>query len=280
MKILREPLVHFLLAGAALFALFAWLNDGDAPEGEAAGAPVIVVSAQQQERLASQFRGTWLRPPTPDEMAGLINAHVQEEILYREALKLGLDQGDTVVRRRLNQKMEFLTAAGAGLLEPSNEELQAYMQANAESYRVPPRLAFHQIYLGAAPEPATVEQARLAATALGAEAAGSEIGVATLLPSSLGPTQAGVINGQFGSGFAEALLTLKPGGWRGPVRSGYGLHLIHVTGREESRLPPLAEVGQRVAADWRAEKEAELRERQYEKLRAEYTVQVADMPPE
>ena len=146
----------------------------------------------------------------------MIDDFVREEVYYREALALGLDRNDTVVRRRLRQKMEFLTDTAADLLEPAAGELKAYLAANEHTYRIGPRLAFEQIYLGETPTPDSVSLT-LSALESDSVATRSELGKPTLLPTRLGLSPEGAIDGVFGRGFAERLAALPPGAWAGPV---------------------------------------------------------------
>ena len=142
MKLLREPLVHFLLLGAVLFGVFALLGDRGS---ERAGH--IVVTPGHLEHLLVSFTRTWQRPPTAQELAGLIDDYIREEVLYREAVAMGLDRDDTIVRRRLRQKLEFLTEETAAMAAPSDEELQTFLQQHLDAFRVEPRLAFRHVYL-------------------------------------------------------------------------------------------------------------------------------------
>ena len=142
-SLLREPLVHFLLLGAALFLLDAWLR----PLSASSQGSEIVVGEARIRSLAQNFRRTWQRPPTRPELDGLIQDFVREEVLYREALALGLDKDDTIVRRRLRQKMEFIADEAAALAKPTDQELAAYLAAHAEAFRVEPRATFTQVYL-------------------------------------------------------------------------------------------------------------------------------------
>ncbi len=141
-RLLREPLLHFFVIGGLIFLLFVAVDDTpDAP------AELIVVTPERIDRLAAGFSSVWTRKPTADELDALIGEHVREEVYYREAMALGLDRDDAVIRRRLRQKMEFLTDTGAQLLEPSADELETYFAANEGTYRRGPRLAFEQHYL-------------------------------------------------------------------------------------------------------------------------------------
>lgn len=266
--LLRQPLLHFFLMGAAIFALNAAFDDG-LPEPD---KPTITVSEQDAAWLARQFEATWRRQPTPEELDGLMTEFVREEIYVREALSLGLDQGDAIVRRRLRQKMEFLTEAGAEAATPDDETLQEHLQTNAERFLRAPRVAFSQVL---------VPQGDSAAldTILAQIEAGADptyIGRRTLLPPHvpLSPQQA--VDSAFGEGFFERVAAQEPGQWYGPVTSGFGMHVIRVETLEEGNLPPLSDIRERVELDWRAEMAAQLRERRFETLRDQYVIERPD----
>ena len=154
MRLLREPLLHFFAVGGLIFILYA--NGGGSGE---ASPDVISISAAQIDQLVTQFSAVWRRPPTADELDALVDGYVREEVYYREALALGLDQNDAVVRQRMRQKIEFLTDIGAQMLDPTEDELQAYLAANDEKYRQGPRRSIEQVYLGQTPAPDDIDRA-------------------------------------------------------------------------------------------------------------------------
>ncbi len=268
LRLLREPLLHFLAIGGLIFVLFAAMSE-PGPEP----TDTIVVGPERIERLARGFQAVWRRPPTDDELRTMIDDFVREEIYYREALALGLDRNDTVVRRRLRQKMEFLTDTGAQILEPAAGELEAYFAANEQAFRRGPRLAFEQIFLGQNPGPESVKRS-LGALQSDLVADPSGLGETSLLPAQLGLSPPEAVNGVFGSGFFERLVELTPGVWAGPVASGYGVHLVRIGERLTDRTPPLEEIRDRVLRDWKAAKARELRELFYVRLRGRYAVEI------
>jgi hypothetical protein len=211
--------------------------------------------------------------PTDDELDALIDEHVREEVYYREALALGLDRNDTIVRRRLRQKMEFLTDSGASLLEPAAGELEAYFTANERTYRRGPGLAFQQIYLGKTPGPETIARA-LSALESDPATDPSALGEPTLLPAQLGLSPLEAVDGVFGKGFFERLAELSPGGWAEPVVSAYGVHLVRIGESLVARTPPLKEIRGNVLRDWKAAKAKEIRELHYNRLRERFVVEI------
>jgi hypothetical protein len=267
-RLLREPLLHFLAIGGLIFLLFAAVDETrDAP------TDVIVVTPERINQLAAGYSSVWKRMPTDDELDALIDEHVHEEVYYRVALALGLDKNDTIVRRRLRQKMEFLMDPGANLLEPAAGELEAYLLANEQTFRRGPRLAFEQIYLGEKPGPETITRSL---NALQSEPATdpSALGERSLLPAQLGLSPPDAIDGVFGKGVFERLAELSPGGWAGPVVSAYGVHLVRILDSLPARMPPLEEIRDNVLRNWKAAKGRELRELHYARLRERFIVEI------
>jgi hypothetical protein len=270
-KILREPLVHFAILGALLFALF-----------DLVGKPVeeskerIVVSAAKVANLAELFRRTWRRPPTQAELDGLIADHVKEEILYREALALGLETDDIVIRRRLRQKMEFLSEDIAAQGEPTEAELEALLEEHAERYRAPARVTFSQVYLS--PERRGAEAWTDAERVLVALDAGRTDPAASgdpfLLEQDYRQQTPHDIERLFGERFAAGIAGLPVGRWAGPVQSGYGLHVVLVRERTPEHLPQLDEVRDAVLRDWRAARREDANRAFYDALRGRYEVTV------
>jgi hypothetical protein len=269
-RILREPLLHFFAIGAGLFGLFAVLR------GPVAGDPArIHVDRARIAQLAGGFERTWQRPPTREELAGLVDDFVREEILYREAIALGLDRDDLIVRRRMRQKIEFLSADVAPVAEPDDAALARHLDRHADAYRIEPRVSLRQVLLSrdrrgdAAPADAQALLARLAADP-DAEALGDP----SLLPASLPLVPLRDVAREFGEGFAAAVAQLEPGRWSGPVESSFGLHLVFVEAREAGRAPALAEVRDAVRSDWIAARRSEADEAFYRGLRERYEVTI------
>jgi hypothetical protein len=234
---------------------------------------VIVVTPERIDQLAAGYNSVWKRMPTDDELDALIGEHVREEVYYREALALGLDRNDTVVRRRLRQKMEFLADTGADLLEPDAGELEAYLLANEQTFRRGPRLAFEQVYLGETPNPEIVARS-LSALQSASVTDLSTLGERTLLPAQLGLSPPNAIDGVFGQGFFERLADFPPGVWSGPVASAFGVHLVRILDNLPARTPPLEEVRGAVLRDWKAAKAHEIRELHYARLRERFVVEI------
>lgn len=262
--VLKSPLVHFFALAGVIFALYTVLDD--APAAPAPDA--ITLSPEEAGRLVTRFTKTWNRPPSADEVKGLVRAWALEEAYVRDALALGLDQGDQVIRQRLMLKMQFLAESGAEAEHADDAALQAFLDKNPERFRQPARLAFSQVLL----PPGQAEEASKIRAALENGANPATLGKASLLPGTFPMTPVPAIDRTFGDGFGETVAGLPVGRWEGPVKSSYGLHLLRVTGRTEAALPPLAEIRSRVETEWRAAKAREMREAFEKALLARYTV--------
>ena len=272
---LREPLVHFLLLGAALFALDAGLRPAAAP----VASTEIVVSEARIASLAQNFRRTWQRPPTKEELDGLVESFVKEEVLVREALALGLDRDDAIIRRRLQQKMEFVSEEAAASVQPTDEDLARYLAANADAFRVEARVSFTQVYLDPRRRAATLaaDAKRLLEALNGARPPDhAQLGDRLLLlePGYGNAPQAEVAR-LFGADFAEALVKQPVGQWTGPIASGYGAHLVRVDALVPGGTPKLDEVRPLVEREWANARRQELGKAFYDRLRAKYTIKVA-----
>lgn len=270
-RLLREPLLHFLVGGALLFVFYGIVADDPAYAPDR-----IVVDEARVANLAATFQRTWLRPPTRDELDGLVREFVDEEILYREGLALGLDRDDLVIRRRLRQKVEFLYTDLAGKAEPSEAELAGFLASNRERFEQPARLSFRHVFLS--PGADSIAARRRATELLEKlRAEGSEASVEgdrTLLPETMLKASERDVASVFGAGFAGDVLALTGDDWTGPVASSYGLHLVRVDERVPARLPELGEIRREVEREYEAIRRAEANQRFLQKLRDGYEVEI------
>jgi PPIC-type PPIASE domain len=271
-RLLREPLVHFLVLGGVLFAIFG--RGGSSP---GIADRQIVVSEADIDRLAGGFTRTWHRPPAADELEAQIRDYIREEVLYRTALALGLDKDDTIIRRRLRQKMEFLFEEAVP--PPQEAELRTYLETHPEKFRTQPLISFRQVFVsqkrGTAGETdATAILARLTSSAPGAANEGDPL----LVGEGFSRTPLDRIAALFGDSFAQALAQSVPGSWVGPLRSAYGLHLVLVAAVEPGDLPPFEQVRSAVEREWFAERRAAVQAAQYQSLLAGYRVIVQEPP--
>lgn len=268
-RLLREPLLHFVVAGVVLFALYAWVNPT-----ASGGGDTIVVSADRVAALDQQFRLVWQRPPTRHERDGLVEQYVREEVLYREGLALGLERDDAVVRRRVGQKVAFLVQDTPQ--PPTEHELQAWLDANAAQYRRPTLYTLQQVFV----DPSRQDEMDAVGTALAAPGADwRRAGDGTMLPAMLDSVTADDVENVFGSAIAQALDGAPAGAWTGPIRSQYGFHFVRVTAREPGSMPALVDVRDQVRRDVLASRARKAQEELYQRLRARYAVRV-EPPPE
>ena len=267
--LVREPLVHFLVIGVILFVTFD-LRQGGSPETE----NLILISSGQVEQFSAQFERTWLRPPTDKELAGLIEGYVRDEVYYREARAMGLDENDGVVRQRMRLKLEFLLEDIAGTTSPDDEELTEFMLRHPDKFQIEPRISFTQVYLNPDKrQDIEADAAEILARLTGGAAAETE-GDRLMVDQSQTLASPYRITNVFGAAFAEQLIALEPNGWIGPIFSGYGAHLVKVTEKQARRFPELPEIRDEVALDYQAERRQELKDMAYAKLREGYEVVV------
>lgn len=268
-RLLREPLLHFIAIGFLFFLIYSAANDSGENPGD-----IIHITPQRVNQIAAGFNGVWNRMPTDEELDNLIEEEIRLEVYYRDALALGLDKNDAVVRRRLRQKMEFLTDTGVYLKEPSAGELESYFAANEPAYRSEPRLAFEQIYFG---EVATKDIILGTLKTLLSEPTMdvSTLGQRTLLPAQLKLSRPDAIDSVFGKGFYSQLAELEPGVWGGPVISAYGTHLVRSLDGLPASLPPLEEIRDTVLKDWKSAKAKEYRDQDYAERRGRYIVEIS-----
>jgi parvulin-like peptidyl-prolyl cis-trans isomerase-like protein len=276
MKALREPLLHFLLLGAVIFGAYRFLSNDRATQPGS-----IVITQSRIETLVAAFTRTWQRPPTASEREGLIRDFIREEVYVREAIALGLDQDDMVIRRRLRQKLEFVSEDLTVPAEATDGQLRAYLTAHQDAFRVEPRFTFRQVFLD--PQRRGDKLYRDAGRLLTKLRQGGTnvdtVGDASLLDQSYEALPASVVAAQFGDQFAAALSELPSGEWRGPVSSTYGTHLVLIDNRTDSRLPALQEVRELVRRDWANTQRAEATEKYYQALLRRYTVTVEPAQP-
>ncbi|MBT8120052.1 MAG: peptidyl-prolyl cis-trans isomerase [Gammaproteobacteria bacterium] len=273
---LREPLLHFILIGAALFFIYSLTSDSTADDQNR-----IVIGEADVDRIISLWEMKWKRLPTETELQGLIEAHIREEVLYREALSMGLDKDDTIVRRRMAQKVEFISDNIAEQAEPSDEQLSAYLDANREKFEIPAEVSFRHVYLNVDQRGAAIEQdAERLMNQLGDGDGGDIENMGD--PFMFGNrhdtlTRAGVAR-LFGSEFMEQLFSQQPGQWQGPLVSGYGLHLVHIESLIGASQPSLDSVRDRVRQEWSADERKRFNESFYEQLRSHYEVVIEPYP--
>ena len=277
---LREPLLHFLLIGLVVFALYRMLNPA-AVEQE--NRSRLELTDDDLRQLELGWMAQWRRPPTPEEMRRLVDSKVREEILYREALALGLDQGDTIVKRRMAQKMEFLAEDLSALREPNREELKAWFEKNAQRFTIAGRASFRHLYFSFdrrgehARDEADRALQKLADQPADAPGA-STLADPFMFQDYYGDRSPEQVANVFGAKFTRSLFQLEPGSWQGPIESGFGWHLVWVDSMTPARVPAFEEVEPEVKAEWVAEQRAEFKRRAFEAMKARYEIVLPKAP--
>ncbi len=275
--VIASPLLHFLVLGGLIFGVYNLMN----PPGEQPHDNVLRLSENDAQRLALDFVTTRHRAPNPEELSLLIRDWAIEEISVREALALGLDQGDAMIRNRLRNKIEFLAEAPAAALTPDEATLEGFYQANTARFGQDDRLSFDQLLLPAGASPADI--AALKAKLAGGADPGS-LGASTMLPATVDAMPIQAVERVFGKDFGAEVAAAPTGEWFGPVESGFGAHLVRLEKREAGVLPPLATQRERVLAEWRANEARKMRDAYVQSLLARYRLELptldGSVPPE
>ena len=269
-KFLSEPLLHFLLIGGVLFLVYSLQNEGLVENNR------IVISEAEVDRLITLWEKKRQRLPTQDELQGLIDQQIREEVMYREAIAMGLDQNDSVVRRRLAQKVEFISADLAALVEPTETELADYHAAHSDKFELPAQINFVQVYISPDKHGPNIQD--YADNLLNElTQADSNIDITTvgdsfMLDQHYEQVTKHDITRLFGKDFANKIFTLSVGNWQGPITSGYGPHLIRIDNKTESRQLELNTVREKVRAEWLAQQRRDMDKVFYESLRKRYEI--------
>jgi hypothetical protein len=267
-RMLQEPLLHFLLLGASLFLLFRFVRGGSTTRQNE-----IVVNAATLQTMSESFQRVWKRPPTQKEMDALVQDYIKEEIYYREGLVMGLDRDDAIIRKRLRQKMEFLADGMGYTKEPTEKDLESYLQKHPEKFRIESRYTFTHVYLN----PQTQHNASELLVKLNSAGTSAD-------PRKYGdPFANGYyfsnqsetnLSRTFGDEFAKQLAHLEIGKWVGPIKSEKGLHLVLISNRTEGRTPPLSEIRNQVQSEWMTDEAKQTSKKFYEGLRSRYKVKI------
>ena len=276
-RLLKEPLVHFLLIGACIYGAYGLFGG---PEEQETNLTVLV-DANRVNGFAAQWQARWNRPPTREELGGVIDGYVREEILYRQAVAMGLTQDDAIFRRRMAQRLEFLTSDLAKVDDPDEAELQRYLQDNIDQFRAPDMITFIQVFFDPdARDEATLDDANMALAELKAagvpDPATLQAGDRFMLPNYFESATELEVRKRLGGGFTQSLSGLEPGTWHGPVLSGFGVHLVYIFERLQTPAPELAEVRPQVLEGWQREEMDAFSKKFYESLKGRYTIVVED----
>ena len=280
-RLFTEPLVQFLIIGACIYGAFALFGT---PEEDFRDTRVHVDSARINAFI-SEWESRWNRPPTRDEINGLIESYIKEDVLYRQAVAMGLNEDDPITRRRMAQKLEFLTSDLAMMVQPAEGELEKYFNENSEQYRAPDRMTFSQVFFD--PDTRgnqTLEDAEKALATLKAAGTPTEesmqVGDGFMLQRDFVSVTRMEAARQMGSGFVDAVMQLEPGAWHGPVLSGYGVHLVYLYSLEKSPPAVFEDVKALVLENWQMETREQFNADFLENLKTRYEIVIDEIPPE
>ena len=278
-RLFKEPLIQFLIIGAAIYGAYALFGS---PE-EDYRDNIILVDSNRINAMISEWESRWQRPPTRQEIDGLIQQYIKEDVLYRQAVSMGLNEDDPITRRRMAQKLEFLTSDLAQMQVPGEGELEAFFEENEENYRDPDRISFSQIFIDPdARGDATLDDADEILAQLKAQGEPGEealdMGDRFMLQNYFASATELDVRRQLGSGFSEAVMKLEPGRWHGPVLSGYGVHLVYVFAFQAAPAPQFEAVRERVLEDWHTVKREEFNQQFLESLKERFEIIVDELP--
>ena len=269
-------MLHFAVAGAVLFAGYALINRG---ETTLPATDPVHIGEGEIRWLKETFANQWRRQPTGDELRGLVAGLLEEELLAREAKTLGLDRNDTIVRRRLAQKLAFLVDDTSRIVEPTDEQLRQFYDTNTERFRSEARVSFAQVFFNPARRvnaESDAEAALVSISTMAGDDRATTIGDPILLETEFHDVDAGTVSNLFGDDFTRTIFSLKPGSWTGPVKSGYGVHIVRITNLRPATMRSFDDARPKVAEAWQHRRETETKAAYLAKLREKYGVVVDD----
>jgi peptidyl-prolyl cis-trans isomerase C len=280
-KILKDPLVYFFILGLVVFSLHSFLDRTDKVEED---PHTVDVTSADIEWLRSSYEARMNRKPTQQELEVLIDNYIREEILYREALAMGLDEGDTTIKRRLVMKMTFIFEDLAETKEPTDEELKEYMKENQEKYLIPEMISYTQVYFNPEKRENIVEEAETVLARLKSENITLEeavlLGDPLMIDSSFRKKSPEEVSTTFGFGFTNQLFQLNGTGWQEPIESTYGLHLVYISDHTPSKIPEFENIREDVQSDFMYDHKKNVIDSAYNALKSRYTILVEGLPIE
>ncbi len=269
-KLLKEPLLHFVLIGAVFFLLYSWVGTDQTEKGH------ITIDESDLDEIVSKFDMQWKRAPTEAELIAIVAKRVEEEVFYQEALLMNLDHNDEIIKRRLSQKMQSLSNDIASVIEPTDKELQAHYKNHSDRYMQEASFTLYQVFFSPDKRNNWRKDAELALPSIqqmNMEDA-LQIGDAIALPKVFKNTTEFHIERQMGSSFTQALKAIETGSWSGPIESGYGAHLVYIESKEEEKVAPFATVKKQVLEDLNFDKQQEVQSQVYKSLEKKYTIEI------
>ena len=278
---LREPLLHVLLIGLALFVVYYALNPR---AGQRQDSNHIAITADDLAQIRLAWMAQWQRPPTPEEMRNLLDGKIREEVLFREAMALGLDKDDTIVKRRLAQKMEFVMEDGAALREPADDELRRWFVQNAQRFAAPSLVTFRHLYFspdlrGAGAREDALQALRKLSGKPEQTPELQGLSDPFMFQEFYAERSPDQVAGIFGATFAQALPGLTQGTWLGPVESGLGWHLLWIESATPGRIPAFEEIEAKVKSEWSDEQRAEAKRKMFDRMKERYQIVLPEGSP-
>ena len=272
-KILKEPLVHFLLIGASLFCLYSFLN----PSAEQLENKVIRIEESDVTRLVKAYQQNWNAPPDSATLKSLLKEEIKAEVFYREALRMQLDHNDEIIRRRLKQKYEFLVKDLADSQQPSEAALQFFYEENGNLYKERVKYSFSQIYFSPDKRKSPLADAQSILAQIQKKKEGNltikKLGDNFHLQNYFAERDYNDVRQLFGQDFSKAVFANKTTGWTTPIRSGYGIHLVNITAIQAASVRPFSQVKEKVEADWKISQQQLYNEQLYKNLLEKYEVE-------
>ena len=280
-KFIKNPLVFFFILGFVVFGLHSFLNRGNQDNAETF---TVDITSADIEWIRSSWEARMKRQPTQQELQGLISSFIRDEILYREALAMGLDDKDLVIQRRLIQKLTFVFEDLAATMEPTDDELKNYMKENQEKYRIPEMMSFTHIYFNPDKRKAVLKEAKIVLDRLkSAESSSKEavsLGDMIMIDSSFRKRSPDEVARILGKQFADNLFSESEMGWQGPIISTFGPHLVYIEEHIASKMPAFENIREKVKNDFMYDRKKKVIDGAYNAVKSRYTILVEGLPYE
>ena len=271
-KALKDPLIHFLILGGLLFTIASLKGGHKTAQNE------IVITKTTQKHLADLFEITWQRKPNADELKNLTQEHIKEEIYYREALALGLDENDTIVRRRLRQKLEFMQEDLSSLSTPREAGLLNFFNSRKDQYMTDYIVSFQQVLIASTKLAEDAPDILKAMTSLNAGSSPQSLSRSSLLPIAMKLENENSVTNTFGDDFMAQIRTAKTDQWRGPIYSAFGTHLVNISLRQPAKPLTFAQVRNKVLVDYTQYQRESAAHQYYDNLKSQYRIIIEDAP--
>lgn len=280
-KILKEPLIYFFVLGFVVFSLHSFL---DRTKQDDKDPFTVEVTSADIEWIRSSWEARMKRQPAQQELQGLIDRYIRDEILFREASAMDLDDRDLVIQRRLVQKLTFVLEDLAETVEPADDELKKYMQENQDRYRIPEEISFSQVYFNPDKRKDVTKEAEQLMARLKSEQSPPEevvsLGDTIMIDSTFRKKSPAEVARVLGKDFADALFSAREMGWQGPMMSSFGLHLVYIEERTASKMPEFASLREDVKNDFMYNRKKEVIESAYHTMKSRYTILLEGLPYE